>query len=557
MAKYARIFMTGFRSAPIDPDILRQFNNNPNSFKSFPLNKIKVKNITLFSDYNFTVPNPESVVLTGVDTLYDSNYSGNLYAKITGIAELIDIGQTNAQGVYNASGYHTGTFSGGQTFYDAYGREVIPINENFVINSSDNVKYPLSGLLTGNKNKNNISPLEVKLQKVSSTINAPLTYRSNTYTGVYTGIAKLRDNFYNENTYTVSFGKDYNYIVTGNQYWFNSFNIVNPVANNPGDLPGTFILNKVMNNGIGYVDEIRTIISSGNIQKVKLPRKNLTGYAELTGILTGKVLEINSGIYIFNQIVTGSGINAKQSYATGYLNAYNYLNYNSPEDFDFISIEDPVNDKLSTLTYGSGSLFNPPLYFNSINTLNNIINSGSGSYGVYSEIVGSKLKLTSSTSGESGNLIFIQTFGSAGAPTLQTGNYLVSGISLYEPLNSTGIFKALVYGVVLATGIMNKNYSNYITGNITGTLGYKTFINTWNIYASDNPISAIYLNAYSGLTTTTGIKYTTNYIDDISTNLYNINIKYININNKIYDDIAELKITLNNEQQITINLTGV
>ena len=557
MAKYARILMTGFRSAPIDPDVLRQFNNNQNSFKSFPLNKIKVKNITLFSDYNFTVPNPESVVLTGVDTLYESNYSGNLYAKITGIAEFIDAGETNAEGVYNASGYYTGTFIDGQTFYDAYGREVVPINKNFVINSSNNVKYPLSGVLTGNKNKNNISPLEVNLENVSSTINAPLVYRSNTYTGVYTGTVKLRDNFYNENTYTVSFAKDYDYIVTGNQYWFDDFNVVSSIANNPGDIPGTFVLNKVMNNGTGYVNEIRNIIASGNIPKVRLPRKNLTGTALLAGFLTGKVLEIDSGIYLFDKIVTGSGINAKQSHATGYLNAYNYLNYNAPEEFDFINIENPINDTLSTFTYSTGELFNPPLYFDSITTLNNIINSGTSSYGVYSEIVGSKLKLTSSTSGESGNLISIQTFGSSNTPTLENGNYLLSGVSFYEPLNSTGIFYAQVYGIVLATGLMRKNYINAISGNMTGILGNKTFLNTWNIYTSDNSISYTYLNDYTSLTSNTGINYTTNYIDESANYLYNLNVRYININNNIYDDIAQLKITLNNEQQIIINLTGV
>jgi hypothetical protein len=564
MAKYARILMTGFRSAPIDPDVLRQFNNNQNSFKSFPLNKIKVKNITLFSDYNFTVPNPELVVLTGVDTLYESNYSGNLYAKITGIAEFIDAGETNAQGVYNASGYHTGTFSGGQTFYDAYGREVVPINKNFVINSSNNVKYPLSGVLTGNKNKNNISPLEVKLENVSSTINAPLVYRSNTYNGVYTGTVKLRDNFYNENTYTVSFAKDYDYIVTGNQYWFDDFNVVNPIANNPGDVPGTFVLNKVMNNGTGYVNEIRNIIASGNIPKVRLPRKNLIGRSVLTGFLTGTVSPANfgiggvgSGFKNFLKLITGSGINAIQDYATGYLNAFNYLNYNAPEEFDSISIEDPVNDTLSTFTYATGSLFNPPLYFDSITTLNNIINSGSGSYGVYSQIVGSKLKLTSATSGESGNLIFIQTFGSINTPTLETGNYLLSGQSYYESLVSTGVFSSFAQGTVLATGLMTQNYSNYITGNMTGILGNKTFLNTWNIYTSDNSISYVYLNGYPSLTSNTGINYSTNYIDESANYLYNINVRYININNNIYDDIAQLKIILNNEQEIIINLTGV
>ena len=444
MAKYARIFMTGFRSAPIDPDTLKELNNNKNSFVTFPINKIKVKNITLFANYDFNIPNQESLILTGVDTLYYSNYSGDLYAKITGIAEFIDIGFTNSSGSYNASGYHTGIFVNGQTFYDAYGREVIPINENLTINSSDNVKYPLSGVLTGYLNRNNINPLEVVLQPVSSTINSPIAYRSNSYDGIYSGIVKLRDNFYDENTYTVAFVKDYYYTTFGNQYWYNNFNIVNPIANNISDFPGTFVLNKAMNDGIGYVDEIRTIISSGNIQKVKLPRKNLTGYAVLTGVLTGKVLEINSGIYIFNEIVTGSGVNALQAYTTGFSNAYNYINYNNPEFFDFITIDDPINARLSTFTYATGSLFNPPLYFDSITTLNNIINSGNGSYGVYSEIIGSKLKLTSAISGESGNLISIQTFGSINTPTLETGNYLVSGISLYEPLNSTGIFETHV-----------------------------------------------------------------------------------------------------------------
>ena len=118
MAKYARIFMTGFRSAPVDPEVLRDLSNKSISFKSFPLNKIKMRNITLFSDYDINISEPQNIVLSGVSSVYDSTYSGDLYAKITGIGEFFDIGETNISGVFTAQGFHTGIFSGGQTFYD-------------------------------------------------------------------------------------------------------------------------------------------------------------------------------------------------------------------------------------------------------------------------------------------------------------------------------------------------------------------------------------------------------------------------------------------------------
>jgi len=558
--KYARIFMTGFRSAPVDPRVLTELQNKNISFKSFPLNKIKVRNITLFSDYDININEPQNIVLSGISPVYDSTYSGNLYAKITGIAEFIDIGVTNNSGIYNTSGFHTGFFINGQTFYDRKNRQVYPVNKNLTISSSSNVKYLASGKITGQ----GLNPNDFQLRSTTGIINAPITLRDNSYSGLYTGIKTLRENFYDPDTFTVSFYKEYSYRTTGNNYWNTNFDIVNSTTSAPGEVAGTFVLNKVMNAGSGYVNQIKTIISSGNIQKVKLPRKNLIGRAVLTGFLTGTVSPENfgiggvgSGFKNFLKLITGSGINAIQDYATGYSNAFNFLNYNNPEEFDFITIEDPVNDILSTFTYATGSLFNPPLYFDSITTLNNIINSGNGSYGVYSQIVGSKLKLTSATSGESGNLIFIQTFGSSNTPTLENGNYLLSGQSHYEPLVSTGVFYSFAKGTVLATGVMTANYSNYITGNMTGILGDKTFLDTWNIYTSDNSISYTYLNDYTSLTSNTGINYTTNYIDESANYLYNINVLYNNINNNIYDDIAQLKITLNNEQQIIINLTGV
>ena len=64
--------MTGFRSAPIDVENLTQFNNNKISFQQLSINKIKIKNITLFSPYDFT-PAP-GTILSGVGSIYDSSY---------------------------------------------------------------------------------------------------------------------------------------------------------------------------------------------------------------------------------------------------------------------------------------------------------------------------------------------------------------------------------------------------------------------------------------------------------------------------------------------------
>ena len=553
MAKYARIFMTGFRSAPVDPQVLRDLNNRNISFKSFPLNKIKIRNITLFSDYDIKIDQPQNTILSGISSVYDSTYSGDLYAKITGIGEFFDVGETNVSGIFLAQGFHTGVFSGGQTFYDSKNRQVYPINENINIESSDNVKYIASGRITGD----DLNPKDFVLVSTTGVINSPIINRTNTYSGVYSGTATLQDNFYNPNTLIVSFYKDYNYLITGNNNWTTNFNVVNPIASSPTETPGIFILNKIMNDGSGFASSTQTVISTGNILNVKLPRRNLTGYSELTGKLTGQVLQIDSGIYIFSQIVTGNVLSARQDFGTGFINSFNFLNLNTPEEFDFITIDDPNKDILSTFTYATGDLFNPPLYFNSLNTLDNIINSGTGSYGITSEIVGGKLKIISATSGESGNLISIQSFGSPTRPSFDIADFLQSGVTYYEPLVPTGIFSGHVYSIILATGLMTTGYSDFVTGNLTGVLGLKSFNNTWNLYVSDNSISYLYANSFTGLTSSTGVRYTTDFIDDPVVNLYSIKVQYTNPNERIFDDIAQLKIKLNEAQTIDITLTGV
>jgi hypothetical protein len=551
MAKYARIFMTGFRTSPVDPEVLKELSNKKISFKSFPLNKIKTRNITLFSEYNLSV-DPNTIILSGVDSIYNSTYSGDLYAKITGIGQFVDIGETNISGTYTANGFHTGIFSGGQTFYDTKNRQVYPVNEFIYINSSDNVKYIATGA-TGE----NLNPETLTLVSTTGIISPPVTIRNNIYSGVYSGTKTLADNFYDPSTFVVSFFKNYDYTITGNNNWNTYFDVVNNTSTSVTEQPGIFILNKVMNEGTGFASSTQTIIASGNIPNVKLPRKNLTGYSELTGKLTGQVFQINSGVYIFSQIVTGNVLSARQDFGTGFINSFNFLNLNTPEEFDFITIDDPNKDVLSTFTYATGTLFNPPLYFNSLNTLNNIINSGTGSYGITSQIVGGKLKITSATSGESGNLISIQSFGSPTRPSFDVADFLQSGVTYYEALVPTGIFRGHVYSVVLATGLMTTGYSDFVTGNLTGVLGLKRFQDVWNLYVSDNNVSYLFANTFTGLTSTTGVRYRSDFIDDPVVNIYNMKVQYINPDDRVFDDVAQLRIKLNDAETINITLTGV
>ena len=545
---YARIYMTGFRSSPIDPRVLAELSNNNKTYKSFSLNTIKVKNITLFSEYDLVV-NPLNIILSGVDSVYGSNYSGDLFSRITGIAEFVDDGETNILGVYNPEGYHTGRFVEGQNFYDKKGREVYPINDYITFNSSNNLKYTgVTGI--------NLSPLGLTLSQSTGFIGPALAYRDNTYTGVYSGIATLRDNFYDEVNNIVSFFKNYEYVTLGSGNWIVGFNTVNQQATSIDEQPGIAILNKVMNDGTGFASITKTIMASGNISNVKLGRKNLTGYATLTGTLTGRVLE--SGQLNFLNLVTGNVIFARQNIPTGFINSFNFLNLNSPEELDFILIDNPNTDSISTFTYSTGELDRPPLYFDSLNTLNNIINSGTETYGVTSLIVGSKLKIISATSGENGNLIKVQSLGSSTRPFLDTGDALQSGQTFYQPLTPTGVFTGLVNEIVLATGIMSTGYSKFVTGNIVGIIGLKKFNDTWGLYVSDNRYSSTYVNSIGNLSDNTGLQYTTDFIDESTQNLYNIQVRYSNPNTDLFNDIAQLKIKLNNtEQQIVTILSGV
>jgi hypothetical protein len=104
---------------------------------------------------------------------------------------------------------------------------------------------------------------------------------------------------------------------------------------------------------------------------------------------------------------------------------------------------------------------------------------------------------------------------------------------------------------------MTTGYSDFVTGNLTGTLGLKRFQDVWNLYASDDNVSYLFANTFTGLTSTTGVRYRTDFIDDPVVNIYNIQVQYINPDDRVFDDVAQLKIKLNDAETVNITLTGV
>jgi alpha-tubulin suppressor-like RCC1 family protein len=555
--KYARVYMSGFRSAPLE--------FNVENIVLEPVDKIIVKNITLFSKYKFEL-DERSITLTGVDNINNSIYSGNIFNRNKGFVKYRDIGKTDTSGIFYASGITTGKLIPGQTFFDSKNRPVIPIEENYEIRNIDaKIKPSNPNWITGNYliNATDLHPKDFTKDDSSSNITlAPFAiYRENVYTGVYGGIQNVSDNFYDPSSFKVSFNKKINYIVTGNNVWENNQLVVSQTSRNPGEIPGINILNKVLAEGSGYVIKSGYENVVGFIPSVGILRNNVSGFNYITGKLTGFVDASKSGEFIFNQIVTGFIITGSQNQATGYKNAFNYLNYNNPQELDGISIEDNNRGETSSFSYSQESFFTAPSYFKSIEDLNNIINSGREEYGVRSELdlPNNRLKLSPYfASGSSGNNIYIRTFGSSSSPSLQTGSSLLSGIDFYSRMYFTGLLSGFLFEIIKATGYMTGAFSEFITGNISGIVGYRSFNQSgsiWSISVSDNGVSYRRLNSQERKTLT-GINYTGDFIDDPTNNIYNIIVGYNNQGLLNNSDIAQLKIGLNNSIYKYINITG-
>jgi hypothetical protein len=541
MPKYVRILLSGFESASFP------LANKP---VVIPQNKTLIKKISLFQKHEINL-DKKTVVLEGRADINGALYSGNTYPRIVGYGEFQDIGKTNEQGEFIASGTNLGKFLDNQYFTDKFGREIKPIEEIKEFKNSASI-YKLNAEFTGSSYAFNGSynPSDFTLMNSDVTqIIPPITSRYKTYTGIYSGTDSINGNFYYPEEFKVKFRKDINYVTTGILPWSQRHLIVR--EDSPfGGIAGITVLNDVLYNGSGFVRIDESGIITGEFINVGIPRGDIIGTAVITGLVTNHAINT----FYYDDVVAGTRVTpARQVRATGFKNAYNYLIYNKPQFLDSVIIES--SDNIQGFSYANEIGFYPPSYFNSLKTLNNIINSGSGTYGLISEIVrsgiysGKALLLKSAVSGEDGNFIKITTQGSEGKMTLLNGEYLISGESYYPTLTPTGYYTGWFKGETLVTGYMRNRYDDFVEGYMDGIiLGYRTF-NTenpmWNMQVS--PDNLYYLNLTNAkYKKFDRYKYTTELIEDSSINNYNITVGYNHQGNDTSQDEAELRVTLNN-----------
>lgn len=575
--KYARILMSGFRSAPIDPRVRAELNSKGYVQKN--INKMIASNILLYSKYKF---NQSGAVLSGIDDLYDAKYQGQIFELVTGEILVKDEGYSDASGYLAVSGGATGFFVNPSQFFSKAkyrrGEEIFPIYENITFEGSDNVR-----LIFNSKNQDNplskdygknkditgyLYTLSEEYQKEikvpSATIGAPYASRDKIYEVLFTGLAELSDYFYDPINKIVSFYKisPYSQILTGDTWPQFRLTVVTRDGETSGLYPpGIFELNKYMSNNSGYVEQYGTYPIFGYIPKYPLLRKDLSGFGIITGRITGYVGEQDSGVLSFSGDRYANPLDPVYQFVeTGYVNSTGVLDYNNPTDGDYIKIEnDLIPSFISILTFEQDDVtFAPPNNFNSINVLNNIINSGSGSYGVYSQIISNnQLKLISAISGGNGNSIKISSFGGLNKPSMQNNGYLKDGQTHYEKLYPTGLFKAYLPQIDLnPTGVFYYEFKDYIYGELTGKIGYKEFTGIWDLYTTPNNIVFSNVKDDGGTITVDSIQSLPSEIKFGPENYYKLKIFYLDPSKSKETDIAKLEIYMNDILRTGLTIVG-
>jgi alpha-tubulin suppressor-like RCC1 family protein len=104
--KFARIYMSGFKSAPIDKATLAK-KEFMNGFVHKIEPRIIVDNISLFSNYDFNV---KPAIYTGVTDIFNSSYSSIKLSTKIGYINIVDSGTSDISGFLNVSGFVTGKF---------------------------------------------------------------------------------------------------------------------------------------------------------------------------------------------------------------------------------------------------------------------------------------------------------------------------------------------------------------------------------------------------------------------------------------------------------------
>lgn len=316
----------------------------------------------------------------------------------------------------------------------------------------------------------------IKMIGGNITIGPPVGYREKTYLGEFTGIATFNDYFYSVEDKTISFIKKTQYSVFGTGTFNPTFTVLNTISIN-GEIPTINTLDTILRGKTAFVSEEQDLEVYGYIQNYPLLRNNVRSF----GLISGSVSGIGTGIINFNKLVSGTPLSATATQIVGYRNASGVLNYNDPIIGDFIILTNDTTGTNFSFTYQTGEDFEAPAYFNNINTLNNIINSGSGDFGVKSIIQNNNLILQSLIPGEVGNFFRVISQGSTGVPLI-SGEYFTSGVTYRNPMTPTGIFTGLLNTGLYITGYFQQTITGTLVKDITGLIGYRPFTGLWDLY---------------------------------------------------------------------------
>jgi len=210
-------------------------------------------------------------------------------------------------------------------------------------------------------------------------------------------------------------------------------------------------------------------------------RTNLNGFFDLPITATGYS---QSGYIIYSGCFTGNVPQLNYGTPTGYINSTGVIFYNTPVDFDYVSINNnQIFFNTDTTNYQS------PNFYDSYSTLLSIINNNTNIYGVTGSGDGTDIYLTSLTSGLSGNLIELSASGSATSPlTLPIYKALSGGHDFYQQISGTGNYSGCTALTIPMTGFyVSNNGTGIITGIIPTFLGVREFSGLWNIVTGNQP----------------------------------------------------------------------
>jgi len=410
-------------------------------------------------------------------------------------------------------------------------------SQNQIINF--NYEPPMNNIIY--ENKTFLKSENLKMIGGDINIGPPVGYREKTYLGEFTGIATFNDYFYSVEDQTITFIKKVQYSVFGTGTFNQTFTVLNTVSIN-GEVPTINALDAILRGRTAFVSQEQDLTVYGYLQNYPLLRNNVNCF----GLISGSVSGIGTGIIDFNRLVSGQTLSAFTTQPVGYRNASGVLNYNNPILGDFIILTNDATGSNFNFIYETGSEFTPPVYFNSINTLNNIINSGSGDYSVKSTIQNNNLILESLIRGYEGNFFRVISQGSTGVPAI-SGEYFTSGVTYRNPMTPTGIFTGLLNTGLYITGYFQQLITGTLVKDITGLIGYRPFTGLWDLYevATNNGISEYINIKNTGIFTESTIS--TNYTgySKETVNRKTFSVSYTNSPDFASVDVVKLNISLN------------